>query len=853
MLAEQTLSFDHYQIQTDSLGNPRILSTDGTGTTYKAEDTRSGHSVIIRVFSERLLAESSVQKDFVNHARLLIELDHPNITRIIDTGQQGNQFFYVMNDPGGRTVREIVEEDGPMELSLVLRLQSELSETLIASRTQPGLLSRIWPNNVIVTTRGSEASLIIIAQNLIGPAKPEEAPAFLAPEILAGHPETPQSTLYSVGATLYYMLTGQAPQSEDRSEDELIELKTHQPVDTGLLPSGAPISLMRQVLEAQPRERPRSMMEWDRSLQRFIRFTPTSSVRTKPEAPPQEQEAALANAPTPKSQVPLAPSTASHEAPPRELLAQGEELEKAKVHTQRLSLELTKRVQKELALTEQLKRLESELEKERATVRKLSEEPAPSPKNQDSLEAQWEELRSARKELDREKKEFLKKTQRFSLNELKADAEKQPAEKSSEPLSNKTKKLTRLFHLGKLKTDESSAANPPPPTKKPEVGKSVSPKTVPSETPAPPPPTSTTQAQPLESTQRHAIPSTAASTATTRIIKPKAEDALKPKAEMAAKKEAVRAPADRQKNDSKKASETTTTNKSAATSKTAPQRKPVVGKAAPTDKTAPTKKPTPFTAAHRETASKSTPTAAPPFGKPFAEPNEAPTNKLQETKKRVDAEKPVVMEKPVKTAKPVVEAEVTAEEDYQVQPLRGAWFALAMLSLVIALGLYMVYRTFFSKDSSPLLGESGKDQDAVVLEIWPEENRNQNAAAAVPNPVETESPNIPESDPGEEQSPSREDALNDELRRIDLKVFNNYLLLEDQEWAELLHGLKLLESQPEQYSEAEITRIRADLLDDLLRKTQLHKDSGITQEQGYKDLLAYLQKVLPEGVPSSTP
>ena len=72
MSSQPAILIDHYERETRANGELIALSSDGTGTTYRARDQRNGQRVIVRVFSERLLADAQLQKEFVANAKLLI-------------------------------------------------------------------------------------------------------------------------------------------------------------------------------------------------------------------------------------------------------------------------------------------------------------------------------------------------------------------------------------------------------------------------------------------------------------------------------------------------------------------------------------------------------------------------------------------------------------------------------------------------------------------------------------------------------------------------------------------------------------------------------------------------------------
>lgn len=719
---------DPYELQSALSGEPACLSADGTGSTHRATDTRSGQPVILRIFSQRLLGDSAIQKDFVNHAKLLIELDHPGVTRIVDTGQHGDQFFYVLQDPGGQTVEEMVAASGPFEVPQALRLHLQLSEALLAVRTQPGLLSRVWPRNLMVTGQELDAKIMLIAQNLIGPVDPEEQPEYLAPEILAGHADSVQATLYSIGATLYYMLTGKSPYPANLRMEDLLEAKSKGSPDMSLLPQAAPITLLKHLLEADPRNRPKSLMEWDRALQRFIRFTPTE---TSPVAV-QEMESATRDAResatpaatpfgTPASAAPVEEVTSRVDAAP-------EELQKAKVHTQRLSVELTKRVQKELALTEQLKQLETDLEKERARAKELTSKRAKQSDAAESrlkeerrrLEADKKALERERRSLDKDKKKFLEETQKFSLAQLKAESR---ALKDADP--NRTKPQFFRFNRRPKKAVEPT---------------------------------------PAKETEKMTAPDRPVNAV---AVEPQGEAA-----EPSAKPQPQPSP------------------------KPTESKRPKV--ATPQAKVSVTAKPDP---------------AAPP--KPVRQ--QAPPARQPKVAPK-PTQKPQLQGKPAVTRK---ESSKSATPDRVVvpptyQPLPGAWYALGLLAAVIVIGLFFVYRTFFQPQENHYL-EAAIHGDPIVVDA----NRTPDEATM-----------------DEEGVVDRESQVNEEIR-VNMRVMENVRLLDDEEWEELLYGMRNLEHQ-NRYSEQELFRIRRELFEGLERKARLKQDE-MASNAGYRELYQHLK------------
>jgi serine/threonine protein kinase len=770
--------FDHYELEQMASGGLRVLSSDGTGTTHRATDTRTQQPVIIRIFSERLLADAATQRDFVEHAQLLIELDHPNITRIIDTGQFGNQFFYVVQDPRGKTVEELVEASGPLDVGWALRLHLQLFEALMAVRTKPGLLSRVWPRNLMITSEGESSRINLIAQNLIAPVHPVEQPEFLAPEILAGHADSAQATLYSIGATLYYMLTAKSPYPAGLSVEDLIELKSSSLPDMSVLPPAAPTTLLRQILESDSRNRPKSLMEWDRALQRFIRFTPQDTGRIMvPGEPVSALPPPVAAKPvTPFVVVPAPPKSPEPEPQPSDL-----ELEKAKVHTQRLRLELTKRVQKELALTAQLKELEEKLEAERDRVQELTARQTITPteeeqkrieSNKAKVDDEWESLRAAKKKLDREQNEFLKKTQRFSVSQLKSELDEAKVPKSDDAKVGQAK--PRSFWFSRRPKEKEALVEKVPVQPQAPVAKT--------------------------------------------------EPSVQPQAQ---KKEVL---ADSPKVESLKASspvKPTTSDTPFSISKPA------------ADTAAPSKQSEPKVVTFVRPSEAEKPAIAAKEAEVPVSPSDGDHSK-KGVPRIPRADRAIV-------SKPVIHRATPASRipTPTYQPLPGAWLALFMLGAVIALGLFLAYRTFFGQQEDFYIGGVGDKDEPAVVEF---SNESESAPAS---DGETDTIVIVASNDGVDPqtassaalTSNREAQVNEEIR-VDMKAFENFLLLQDQEWAELLHGLKIMEVQADRYSVEELQQIRQELYDDLERAAQLKKDTKLMDEPGFRELFDYLKPLV---------
>jgi eukaryotic-like serine/threonine-protein kinase len=196
-----------------SLGKYRILSTLGSGgfgTVYLAEDTWIDKKVAIKVPHKQQLDFSELVKE----PRLLASLNHPNIVNVVTAEKLEDVFFIVMEYVPGETLEAVIRREGPLELPRVLDLTCQICNAVDHAHRN-GILHRdLRPGNMLISTQGllkvtdfgTSRFLEIAAHGttVIG------SPAYMAPEQFLGKAVF-ASDVYSVGVTMYEMLTGGLP------------------------------------------------------------------------------------------------------------------------------------------------------------------------------------------------------------------------------------------------------------------------------------------------------------------------------------------------------------------------------------------------------------------------------------------------------------------------------------------------------------------------------------------------------------------------------------------------------------------------------------------------------------------
>ena len=196
-----------------SLGKYKIiapLGSGGFGTVYLAQDTWIDKRVAIKVPHRQTLDFGELLRE----PRLLASVSHPNIVSIITAEKEDNVFFIVMEYVPGETLENIIAVGGPLELNRALDFTCQICNAIDHAHRQGVIHRDLRPANVLVTDNdmlkvadfGTSRFLEIAAHGttVIG------SPPYMAPEQFHGKAVF-ASDVYSVGVTMYQMLTGTLP------------------------------------------------------------------------------------------------------------------------------------------------------------------------------------------------------------------------------------------------------------------------------------------------------------------------------------------------------------------------------------------------------------------------------------------------------------------------------------------------------------------------------------------------------------------------------------------------------------------------------------------------------------------
>ncbi len=212
-----------------SIAHYRILAKlgeGGMGVVYKARDTHLDRFVAIKVLPPERVADPERKRRFVQEAKAASALNHPNIITIHDIASRQGVDFMVMEYVPGKTLDQLIRRKG-LPLGEALKYAAEIADAL-ATAHGAGIVHRdIKPSNVMVTEKGRVKVLDFGLAKLTEPAAAgEEEPtrtlkprtqegmilgtvAYMSPEQAEGKNLDARSDIFSFGALLYEMVTGQ--------------------------------------------------------------------------------------------------------------------------------------------------------------------------------------------------------------------------------------------------------------------------------------------------------------------------------------------------------------------------------------------------------------------------------------------------------------------------------------------------------------------------------------------------------------------------------------------------------------------------------------------------------------------
>ncbi|HYF24810.1 MAG TPA: serine/threonine-protein kinase [Baekduia sp.] len=199
-----------------------VVGRGGMGTVYRAHDPRLDRVVALKVVAAAVAQDAEFRERFVREARSAAAIEHPHIVPVHEVGEHLGLPFLAMRYLDGPDLREVLAVSGPLEPERVGSIALQLASALDVAHAK-GLVHRdIKPANVLLplddvhdaghvyltdfgVARASAATTMTDGGDLVGTL------AYVAPEVIAGHPASAASDQYALGCTLFHLLCGRPP------------------------------------------------------------------------------------------------------------------------------------------------------------------------------------------------------------------------------------------------------------------------------------------------------------------------------------------------------------------------------------------------------------------------------------------------------------------------------------------------------------------------------------------------------------------------------------------------------------------------------------------------------------------
>ncbi len=234
-----------------------LIGAGGMGAVYRAKQRNLKRAVAIKVLRRELLDDPTYAARFKREANAASQLDHPNLMRVIDFGEDGNLLYIAMELIDGKPLDRIIREEFPLESSRIVDLVGQLLAALAVMHDERIIHRDLKPENVMVvrgkTDDGHEGEVVKlcdfgIAKQVALPDKdPTQTgvthtatltvagsligtPDYMSPEQAKADPLDGRSDLYSVGVILYQMLAGRLPFQSSNSVKLLLAHINQKPV-----------------------------------------------------------------------------------------------------------------------------------------------------------------------------------------------------------------------------------------------------------------------------------------------------------------------------------------------------------------------------------------------------------------------------------------------------------------------------------------------------------------------------------------------------------------------------------------------------------------------------------------------
>jgi len=257
----------------------RKLGQGAFGAVFRAVQQQTGQQVALKTVLPQLIQNEKDVQRFFREANTGKELVHPNIIRIYDAGESGGCYYIAMEYVDGREINDLIEQYGSIAVGYTLRVGVQIANALQHAYERRIVHRDIKPENIMVTPQGIAKLVDLgLAKNfkhagetgLTAPGEGMGTLAYMPPEQLDNAVHADQrSDIYSLGASLYHMLTGQRPFNERTTRKFIMKILRDMPEPLCSVNPALPRELeeiLGRAMAKDPVERYQTPIEFEQDL-----------------------------------------------------------------------------------------------------------------------------------------------------------------------------------------------------------------------------------------------------------------------------------------------------------------------------------------------------------------------------------------------------------------------------------------------------------------------------------------------------------------------------------------------------------------------------------------------------------
>ncbi len=211
-LGKETIVSSKYRLEY-------MIGQGGMGTVFLAVDKDTDERIALKIIHKAYCSNTEFIKRFLREATILKSVRHRNLIRFLDLGIEEDGYFLVMTFADGMNLKDLVQKSPPLPVRTAMKIIAQTGMGLLEAHKNCIVHRDIKPENVVLARDGSvkiidfglAKNIISVTSNVTVSGQVLGTPAYMAPERCDGAHGDNRCDIYSLGATLYFALTGQQP------------------------------------------------------------------------------------------------------------------------------------------------------------------------------------------------------------------------------------------------------------------------------------------------------------------------------------------------------------------------------------------------------------------------------------------------------------------------------------------------------------------------------------------------------------------------------------------------------------------------------------------------------------------